>query len=115
MSFFVTISCDMRFITMENIQSQKARNILKAINNVISIYYNQVFKVITFFMDQEVKSLGQKLLDMINNLKTASKSENITKVKHQNQLLKERFCACCHTLQFKVIAKLVLVEMMKYY
>ena len=52
MPLFFTISRDMKLTTMGNIWSRTARNVLKSISHVSSIYYNRGFKVIEMLMDK---------------------------------------------------------------
>ena len=49
------------------------------------------------------------------NLNNDSKSEHVPDFKHQNQVLKEIFHACHHTLPFKSIPKTIMVCMVSYY
>ena len=61
--FFVTISCDLNFTTVEHIHSRTDRNILISPSRVNSIYYNQDLKLIIILMDHWFEPLIQILLD----------------------------------------------------
>ena len=59
--------------------------------------------------------LKYKILVMGINLNNYSKSEHVPYFKRQNQVLKEIFHACHHTLTFKAIPKTIMVCIVSYY
>ena len=55
--------------------------------------------------------MTQKLLDMCTNMNTAFKNEHDPKFERQNWVLKESFHDYCHTLPFKLMTQMMLINM----
>ena len=62
-----------------------------------------------------IKPLRQELLYIGINLNTASSIEHVAEVERKNRILKELNLACYHTLPFKAITKLTMIDLVNNY
>ena len=64
-------------------------------------------------MDGEFEPIQSQLTELGITLNTTSWSEYVPEIEHQIHVIKEQVHACCHTLPFKSITKLMTIEMVK--
>ena len=80
-----------------------------------ALYSARVFKLTNANLDGEFLPMRRHLQEMgiIGNF--ATRSEHVPEIERQIQVLKERARACRHTLPFKYLPRLIVIEMMNNY
>ena len=112
--FLTLISRHIKFATVENLLQCTASQILKALKHNRLTHKNWGFKVAEVFMDWEFEPLKNDSLQSDMHLNTASANEHTPGMECQNHTVKEQVQACCSTLPFKCIPKLMIVHMMQF-
>ena len=111
--FSVTISCDIKFTTVECMPSRTINSILNGVEHVNAVCVGRGFVPTTALMDGEFVPLRDHLLNMNIVLNTTLESEHVPKVERQIRVIKERTGACRHSPPFKSIPELMVVAMIK--
>ena len=62
-------------------------------------------------MDGEFVTMRTALLKMVVLLNTASDLEHVPEIERQHRVIKERAIACRHSLPFKMVPKIMIIEM----
>jgi Reverse transcriptase (RNA-dependent DNA polymerase) len=109
--FFATISEHIKFTTTEHIQSRKLQQLVQAFRNTKAIYTARGFNVHTALMDGEFAPLRHYLAEHQVQLNLTSANEHVPRIERQIRVIKERVRATRHTLPFKVIPLLMLVDL----
>ena len=75
--FFITISRNFHFTTIENIQNRKAQTLIACCDNVFNLYNSHGFVIDTVLMDMEFEALCDDLTRQNVKLNTTSASEHV--------------------------------------
>lgn len=81
----------------------------KAINNVKRLYTAKGFTILQVNADNEFAPLVLEVLELTFNL--TSKDEHVPTIERRIRVLKERFRAIRHTLLYRAITRLMIVEL----
>ena len=108
--FVTTISRHIKFKTVEVIQKPTKSQLSECIKNVVAIYTQRGFKVQHALLDGEFVPLRTDLLNMGIFANFATRNEHVPEIERQNRVIKERAHACCSTLLFEVLPRLLLVD-----
>ena len=84
---------------------------MQSIQNVLTIYTQRGLQVDNALLDGEFVPLCTDLLTLGINPNFATHNEDVPKIERQHRVIKERAWACRHSLPFKVLPRLMLVEM----
>ena len=99
--FVNTISCNIKFITVKAIEKRTKSQLVQSIKNVLPIYTQLGLQVDNAILDGEFVPLCTDLL-------TLGINPNFDR---QHRGIKEHARACRHSLPFKVLPRLMLLEM----
>ena len=113
-AFFVTISRNIKFGTVEMLLNQQNKMILAAIKQVIKIYKKRGFVVSTLLMDGQFDSLRGDLAEMQITLNTVSNDEHVPEVERHIRTLKERTRCVYNMLPFRRMPGRLTIEMVQY-
>ena len=86
--FLVNISRQLKFSTVEYLSSKNKIARVTSINKIVSYYRSHGLHVITMFVDQEFKSLEEKVVSTFLNTNRAR--DHVQEVERQIQVIKER-------------------------
>ena len=111
--FVTTISRHVKFKTVQVIQKRTKSQLSECIKNVVAIYTQCGFKVNHALLDGEFVPLRTDLLNMGIVANFTTQNEHVPEIKRQHRVIKELARACCSTLPFEVLPRLLLVEMVK--
>ena len=109
--FFTSISEHIKFTTAENISSRKITNIIQSLRNAKAVYTARGFNVHKVLMDGEFAPLKHLLAEMKVQLNLTAANEHVPRIERQIRVIKERVRAARHTLPFKIIPLLMLIEL----
>ena len=109
--FLVTVADNIKFTTTELLQSRKIPNILAALRHVQALYHKRGFKITELRMDGEFAPLRHDLASIGINLNITAANEHVPQVERQIRVIKERVRAIRHSLPFKYLPSLLLVEL----
>ena len=109
--FFTTVSDHIKFTTTEHLRNRKVKNIMDAISHVKAIYELRGFRITTLRMDGEFAPMKFDLLAMGITLNVTAANEHVPQVERQIRVIKERARATRHSLPFKVVPIIVLIEL----
>ena len=110
--FLTSISRHLKFITAETLHNRTTSQLVKCVINVKALYPKRGFNLSTALMDGEFVPTRTALLKMGVSLNIASASEHVPEIKRQDRVIKERARAYRHSLPFKMIPKIMIIEMM---
>ena len=109
--FLTTLSERVKLTTAKFIPNQSAEQLFKGLKEVNALYSNQGFNIKTALMDGKFEPLRTDLLDLGITLNTTAANEHSPYIERQIHVIKEHVRATRHTLPFKVIPLIMLVEM----
>ena len=109
--FLTTVSDHIKFTTVEHLKNRKAKNILEAISHVKAIYELRGFKITTLLMDGEFAPMKFDLLALGMTLNVTAANEHVPRIERQIRVIKERVRATRHTLPFRSIPAVMLIEL----
>ena len=109
--FFATVSDHIKFTTSEQLKNRKLPQILTASTHVQAVYEARGFKIATMLMDREFVPMKHDLASAGIQLNTTAANEHVPKIERQIRVIKERVRATRHTLPFKLIPLLMLIEL----
>jgi hypothetical protein len=89
-SFFMTISCHIKFGTTEMITSQSAKTLMPSIKNFQATYLKRAFKITTILLDGQSESLRGNAAAIGITLNIVSCDEHVTKAERYICTVKER-------------------------
>ena len=109
MTFLVTISRNLHFITIANITTRAMQlHCLPAMKNVTGLYKAPSFTIDAIHVDEEFKSLKQSLLEPDNILvNIAATNEHVPEIERVIRTIKERDCSTVYSLPFKRFPKIL--------
>ena len=110
-SFLTSISRHLKFTTAETLHNCTTSQLVQCVTNVKAIYTKIGFNVIAALMEGEFIPMSTSLLEMGVSLNTASASEHVLEIERQHRVIKEQARACFHSLPFKMIPKIMIIEM----
>ena len=109
--FLVTLSNHIKFGTVKNITSRKSKVVVPCLKDVKNLYENRGFDPKTLVMDGEFAPMRAELREVGFELNTTAANEHVPKIERYIRVIKERTRCTRHTLPFKFIPILMLVEM----
>ena len=110
--FFATVSDHIKFTTMKHIANRKLKQLVLASQHVQAISYAASdFKIKVMIMDGEFVPLKHDLAIAGIVLNATAANEHVPKIERQIRVIKERVSATRHTLPFKVIPLVMLVDL----
>ena len=89
--FLTFISRHLKFTTAETLHNRTTSHLVQCVTNVKDVYTKRGFNVTTALMDREF--------------------EHVPEIERQHRLIKEQARACRHSLPFKMIPKIMIIEM----
>ena len=99
------------FTTVEAIQNITKSQLVQDIKKVFLIYTQRGLQVYNALLDGDFVPLHTDLLTLGINPNFATRNEHVPKIERQHCVIKELARACHHSLPFKVLPRLMLVEM----
>ncbi len=111
--FFVTISCYLKFGSVEMIQNKQPKTILTALTQVRRAYMRRGFNITTILMDYEFEPLCGDLAAMQITLNTVINDEHVPDIERHIRTLKERTRCIYNTLPFRWMPARMIIEMVK--
>ena len=109
--FFHTLSDHLKFTTVAHLPNRKIVSVIKAFDQTNAIYTGRGFKIKTVFADPEFTPAKFELLDREVALDVAQAGAHIPRIERNTKFVKERVRATRHTLPFKRIPLVMLVEL----
>ena len=109
--FFATISENIKFTTAEVLASRKIKNIIAAIQHVKAVHDKRGFVIKTLLMDGEFAPIRNDMASMSITLNVTAANEHVPQIERQIRVIKERVRAIRHSLPFKYIPGLMLMEL----
>lgn len=101
----------MKFTTATSIKSRKKAEVTTALKKVLKLYKNRGFNPKTIIMDGEFKPMKSEISEMGLTLNSTAANEHVPQIESQIRVVKEQARCICHTLPFKFIPLLMIVEM----
>ncbi len=126
LTFLITVSRNIRFITATMIPDRKKNTILGALKQVINLYQGRGHKleglefnvdenvVHTILADNEFQTLREDVEELGITVNTVAKDEHVPEVERQNRVIKERARAIVQTLPYQRIPKKMRIAMIHY-
>ena len=109
--FVNTFSRNIKFITVKAIQNRTKAELVQSIKNVLPIYTQRGLQVDNALLDGEFLPCRTNLPTLGINPNFATRNEHVPETERQHRVIKERARACRNSLPFKVLTRLMLVEM----
>jgi hypothetical protein len=109
--FFATISDHIKFTIAGHIVNHKLPQLVLASKHVQAIYTARVFTVKSMLMDGEFVPLQHDLSVAGIVINTTAANEHVPKIERQICVIKERVRATRHTLPFKMIPLIMLINL----
>ena len=109
--FVTTFSCNINFTTVKAIQNRTKSQLVQNTNNMLPIYTQLGLQVDNALLDGEFLPLCTDLLTLVIHPNFATRNEHVPGIEWQHRVIKELTRACRHSLPFKVLPRLMLVEM----
>ena len=101
----------LKFTTAETLHNHRTSQLVQCVTNVKDLYAKRGFNVSTALMDGDFVPMRTALLKMGVSLNIASASEHVPEIERHHMMIKERARACRHSLPFKMILKIMIIEM----
>ena len=102
MTFFTTISIDIKFRTVQYIPDRSGKTILEAIDNVFCVYNKGGFKIKEIRADPEFNKIDSNIMDELDIVFNPAPAQgHVLEIERSNRVLKERFRAMVHQLPYK--------------
>jgi hypothetical protein len=109
--FFMTISRNIRFGTLESLPKQSAKSILGSIKKRKQLYSQQGFRITHMMMDGQFEMLRGDLASMQINLNTVSNDKHVPDIEQHIRTIKEQTRSMYNTLPFKRMPARLVIEM----
>ena len=109
--FFATISCHLKFTTVQSLQNRTHVQLTECVKTVKHMYANRGFKVNTALMDGEFEPLRDNMTELDVGLNTTAANEHVPEIERHTKTIKERTHAGRSTLPFKFIPKLMMIHL----
>jgi hypothetical protein len=126
LSFLITVSRNIRFLTATLLTDRKKGTLLKAVQQVFRIYQGggheisnvefsgQDVPVHTILADNEFQALKDDVEELGINVHVVTKDEHVPEVERQNRVIKERAKAIVQTLPYKKIPRKMRIVLIHY-
>jgi hypothetical protein len=88
--FFVTISRNIKFCTVQLIPDQKNKTLIDAVRHVRSTYMKRGFQIESLLMDGQFETIRGDLAEMQITLNTVARGEHVPEVERHIRTIKER-------------------------
>jgi hypothetical protein len=108
--FFANVSDHIKFTTAD-IANRKIKQLVLASQHVQAVYAARDFRIKFMLMDGEFVPMKHALATAGIVINTTSAKEHVPKIKRQIRVIKERVRATRHTLPFKVIPLLMIIDL----
>ena len=82
--------------------------------NVIKLYHSRGFKIKIINSDNEFAYIKDSISDWDILLNVSSRSEHVPVIERRIRVIKERVRSIRHSLPFKILPKIMIIEMVKY-
>jgi hypothetical protein len=117
LSFLVTVSRTLGFITATLLRDRKKRTIVEALKQVISVYKRKGHSVLsmnfteqnqpihTILGDNEFEAIMEDMSELGVNVNITAKEEHVPEIERQHRVIKERARAIIQTLPYKSMPK----------
>jgi Reverse transcriptase (RNA-dependent DNA polymerase) len=112
--FFVTLSRNIKFNTVEALPDMESDTLLTASDNVFNIYSRRGFQVKNMMMDMQFSPLKDALLARGVTLNVASAQEHVGEIERFIRVLKERARALRSRLPFTKLPHRLVVAMVRH-
>ena len=109
--FLTSISRHLNFPTADTLNHCTTRKLVQCVTNVKALYNKRRFNMSMALMDGEFVPMRTALLKIGVSLNTASSLEHMPEIERQHRVIKERSRACLHSVPFKMIPKIMIIEM----
>lgn len=110
--FLTTIDKTIRFRATVPLNSQKAKEVYKALDSILRQYNDAGFFFKFIHCDQEFRSLMDAVADDLNvKMNYASTSEHVPEAERNNRTIKDRVRTTYHQLPYKRIPKLMIKKL----
>ena len=110
--FLTTIDKTIRFRATVPLNSQKAKNVYKALDSILWQYNDTGFFFKYIHCDQEFWSLMDDVADDLNvKMNYASSGEHVPEAERNNRTIKDRVQTTYHQLLYKRIPKLMIKKL----
>ena len=110
--FLITSSRGISLVTIEYLKSRTAKRLIHTLERVIRIYGTAGFIVQTALMDMEFEKLRDKLPNV--TLNTTAAREHVGEIERKIRVVKERARSTISILPYKLLPKLVIIELMHF-
>ncbi|KAL7503775.1 hypothetical protein ACHAXN_001516 [Cyclotella atomus] len=90
--FLITLTCKIRFVTVQFVPRRTAGELSNGIRNVLNVYNRGGFRIQTCLMDGEFEKVSDKLAGIVD-VNTCSKNEHVPEIERKIRHTKER-CRC---------------------
>ena len=125
-TFLVTVSRNVRFITAAMLLDRKKKTIWNSLRHVINVYRSKghtieevelierEHEIHTILADNEFELLRQDIEEYGPKVNISSKEEHVPEVEHQNRVIKERARGIIQTLPYRYIPKKMKLVLIQY-
>jgi hypothetical protein len=110
----VTISRNIRFVTVEALPNRNIATLVNGIKAVVKIYKRACFNVTTTLMDGEFEPMRGDLADAGITLNETANDEHVGEIERFIRTLKERMRAIYNSLPFNHMPPRLVIEMAKH-
>ena len=107
--FFVTMSRDLKFITVDPIPNRQVNTVAKSLATTISLYKSRGFKITSILADYEFEPLREHH----PILNTAAEDEHVGDIERCIRTIKERTRCRYQTLPYKRIPRIMLIHLVR--
>jgi hypothetical protein len=109
--FFVTISRNIKFCTVQLIPDQKSKTLVHAVWHVRATYMKRGFEIESLLMDGQFETIRGDLAEMQITLNTVARGEHVPEVERHIRTIKERARCVYNTLPFTKIPGRMVAEL----
>ena len=107
--FLITLSRNIRYITVEHIKTRTVKRLSKAILRVLRLYGRAGLTVQTALLDIEFEPVKEPLLNKVV-VNTSAAKEHVAEIERCIRTMKEKCRCTVFTLPFTVLPKLVVIN-----
>ena len=112
--FFTTLGQHLLFNTIQHLLNRRAKTIMAAIITVQRLYRARGFVLMRLNVDNEFMNLTSECLGIGITLNVAAANEHVPAIERRIRVIKERVRATRHTLPYKCMPKIMVVELVKF-
>jgi hypothetical protein len=107
--FFITVSRNLHFGTVESIPNQQTSTVAAALKQVVGIYERRGFRIKTIEADPEFEPLAIEFRQVQFNF--CAQNEHVPEIERYIRTVKDRVRSCYHTLLYSWIPRIMLIRM----